>query len=879
MKQQHKFISIFLIVLAVLGAALISLFTVYFVRKPLDRMVDHERMNQLFEITNELFSGTEWKIRQHWDDAAEVADRFADTAVTSADDICIFLQDEDRLCRFGEEDISSILIDEDGRLYTADGPQGILSDVDPLINCTDRISFISDDKTDAQDHVMFVYALRKPAVFSKDGMEKKMCFGGIRVHMNTIGELFRSSSYGGNNSTYILSMDGSKLYMDERLYKDHVKGYNVFNVFRQLSEEQGLDFENVLETLKTSGLSLSSITIDGIECFYALKKMDNLDWIVMYIHPADQVASGTVTLVNSMLRMSGFSAAVLLFTIAVITFSVVQANRFHIQLREEQESSQQLQERNEQLEHEKKEVEDTYLAAQHANQAKTTFLNNMSHDIRTPMNAIIGFTSLALTHIDDKETIKNYLNKIMLSSEHLLSLINDVLDISRIESGKVKIEAKKCSLPSIIHDLRNIFQSDVKARRLNFYIDTVDVEHEDIICDKLRLNQVLINIMSNAMKFTRPGGTVSLRVVEKPSAPEGFADYQFIIKDTGVGMSEEFVRKIFEPFSREENSTISGIEGTGLGMAITKNIVDMMGGTVSVKSKLGEGSEFTVSLRFRISNHQKTITAIKSLEGFHALIADDNMDSCTSVEKMLRTIGMVPEWTTSGKEAIYRAKYALEENNPFKVYIIDFLMPDMNGMEVARRIRQEIGEQAIIIILSAYDWGDIDKEAKDAGVNAICAKPLFLSELYNILQNTNEIRSAKTVQEINPGDFKGKRVLLVDDVELNREIAVAILEEAGLEVESAENGKEAVEYVSGAKPGYIDLILMDVMMPVMDGYQAAREIRSLPDESLSHIPIIAMTANAFEEDRQAALDAGMNDHLAKPFQIGQLYKMMKQYLK
>ena len=534
----------------------------------------------------------------------------------------------------------------------------------------------------------------------------------------------------------------------------------------------------------------------------------------------------------------------------------------------EEEKAEEMQ-RQEQL-------QNAYELAERANQAKTNFLNNMSHDIRTPMNAIIGFTTLAATHLEEKDRLKDYLSKIMVSSNHLLSLINDVLDMSRIESGRVKIEETECSIPVVMHDLRNILQTDIKSKRLEFFIDTVDVVNEDVICDKLRLNQILLNCMSNAIKYTRPGGTVGIRIIQKENAPAGYADYDFVVRDTGIGMSEEFAQHIFEPFTREENSTVSRIPGTGLGMAITKNIVDMMGGTIKVHSKLGVGSEFTISLRFKTTMESQKRGVLPELDGFRALVADDSMDSCVSVEKMLRTIGLRPEWTTSGKEAVFRAKYATEQNDPYRVYIIDWLMPDMNGVEVVRRIREEIGEQVPIIILTAYDWSDIEQEAREAGVTAFCAKPLFLSELYDVLQNASAVEQP-LVPPIDPAEFSGKKILLVEDVELNREIAATILTEAGIEVACAQDGRQAVDYMADpAKP--VDLVLMDVMMPVMDGYEATRNIRALPDSDRANTPILAMTANAFDEDVKAALDAGMNGHLSKPLRLESLYEMMREYL-
>ena len=533
--------------------------------------------------------------------------------------------------------------------------------------------------------------------------------------------------------------------------------------------------------------------------------------------------------------------------------------------------------KNEDLEYHRT-LREAYEIAERANQAKTAFLNNMSHDIRTPMNAIIGFTSLAATHIDEKEHLKDYLEKIMISSNHLLALINDVLDMSRIESGKVKIEENECSIPVVLHDLRNILQTDIKSKRLDFFIDTVDVVNENVICDSLRLSQILLNCVSNAVKYTKPGGTVGIRIIQKEHAPEGYADYDFVVRDTGIGMSEEFVAHIFEPFSREENSTLSRVPGTGLGMSIAKNIVDMMGGTIRVKSKLGVGSEFTISLRFKTGEAVQRRGVIRELNGFRALVADDSMDSCVSVEKMLRAIGLRPEWTTSGKEAIFRAKYAKEQNDPFHVFIIDWLMPDMNGVEVVRRIRMEIGDDVPIIILTAYDWSEIEDEAREAGVTAFCAKPLFLSELYDVLQTASRPEDEEELHIYNAERFRGKKILLVEDVELNREIAETILKEIGIQVVSVENGEQAVRYIEETEEDFIDLILMDIMMPVMDGYEATRAIRKLSNPVKASKPIIAMTANAFEEDVRAALDAGMNDHMAKPIRVETLCQMIEKHL-
>ncbi len=521
-------------------------------------------------------------------------------------------------------------------------------------------------------------------------------------------------------------------------------------------------------------------------------------------------------------------------------------------------------------------LKDALMQANRASRAKTTFLSNMSHDIRTPMNAIIGFTALAISHIESRELVEGYLKKIMTSGNHLLSLINDVLDMSRIESGKLQLEEKPSSLPEILHGLRNIVLADVHAKQLELYMDTVDVVHENIICDNLRLNQVLLNLLSNSIKYTGPGGMVSMRISEKPGAPEGFARYEFCIRDTGIGMSEEFVARIAEPFERERNSTTSGIQGTGLGMAITKNIVDMMNGTIDIKSKQNVGTEFTVCFTFKLDGDVPESQAIPQLQNCRALVVDDDFNTCDSVTCMLQEIGLRAEWTLSGKEAVLRTRQAVMREDEYSVYVIDWLLPDMNGLEVARRVRKEIGADVPIIVLTAYDWSDIEDEAKAAGVTAFCSKPLFLSELRDCLQTIITDREDGG-QEEKPAHRTG-RILLAEDNELNQEIAVAILEEAGFTVEVAENGQAAVEKLKSSQPGYYRLVLMDVQMPVMNGYEATREIRRLKDKELSGIPILAMTANAFEEDRQEAIRSGMNGHIPKPINVETLMEALDALL-
>ena len=646
----------------------------------------------------------------------------------------------------------------------------------------------------------------------------------------------------------------------------------------------GLRANDILRNRKYEGLTHRQTSFSDARCFgvkigqEGLLKLLNRGIQILGADYAQNIAyrytGGLYTygFLDALLDHMAIVGSVLLAIVSLILFLLIRdRRRTKTEVVEKEKARVELEAKNRELAQSQQALSDALIAAEHANRAKTVFLNNMSHDIRTPMNAIAGFTALAASHIDNREQVQDYLSKISVSSQHLLSLINDVLDMSRIESGKVTLEETEVHLPDVIHDLRIIIQSSMTSRQQELFIDTQDVTHEDIITDRLRLNQILLNILTNAIKFTPPGGTIHFRVIEKPSPVSRVANLEFRIRDNGIGMSEEFQKTIFEAFTRERTSTVSGIQGTGLGMAITKNLVELMGGVISVHSVKDKGSEFIVELPCRISGDATRPEPLPELQGLRALVADDDTDTCLSISSMLREIGMRPDWTNYGKEAVIRAREARDQADEFAVYIIDWLMPDMNGIETVRRIRSVIGDSAPIIILTAYDWADIEEEARAAGVTAFCSKPLFMSDLRNLLSRPFMALSAQEAEESQPAattpDFTGKRVLLAEDNEMNQLIAEAILTETGLSVEIARNGKEAVEKMTGHPAGTYDIILMDIQMPEMDGYEAAKQIRALEDRKKASIPIVAVTANAFEEDRQTALEAGMNGHLAKPYDI------------
>lgn len=516
-------------------------------------------------------------------------------------------------------------------------------------------------------------------------------------------------------------------------------------------------------------------------------------------------------------------------------------------------------------------------AATSANKAKSEFLSSMSHDIRTPMNGIVGMTAIAIANIQDTARVQDCLKKISLSSRHLLGLINDVLDMSKIESGKLSLNIDILSLRDVMENIVNIIQPQIKERRQHFDIFIENIESEEVCCDGVRLNQVLVNLLSNAIKFTPEEGTINVYLYQEASpAGDSYVRCHFRVKDNGIGMSPEFQRKIFETFSREDNK-VQKIEGTGLGMAITKFIVGMMGGTIEVESEQGKGSEFHVTIDLERATIQDTDIV---LPPWRLLVVDNNEDLCRSAASVLKGIGVQAEWVLNGRAALQKIEENHRKNADYEIILLDWKMPDMNGLETIRGIRKIVGDDLPILIISAYDWSDIEEEARAAGAQGFISKPLFKSNLYLGLSRYVEGMLEDDEQETSADkelDFGGLRILLAEDNDLNWEIAEDILTDVGFEVEWAENGQICVDKFKQSEPGYYDAVLMDIRMPVMNGYDAAKAIRAL-DRPDARLPIIAMTADAFSEDIQRCLECGMNEHVAKPIDIDKLMKLLKRYL-
>ena len=533
---------------------------------------------------------------------------------------------------------------------------------------------------------------------------------------------------------------------------------------------------------------------------------------------------------------------------------------------------------NDELKRQQKILQDALLVAQKANDAKRDFLSRMSHEIRTPMNAIIGMSAVAFNYLDDKKRTADCLRKITFSSKHLLMLLNDVLDMSKIENGKLNIRQELFDLKNLVTSLADINYGIATAKGLAFEIVISGFKDELLLGDSMRVNQILLNLLSNAIKFTPKGGSVRLEIRMLRSASDKIW-LRFIVKDSGIGMKKEFLEHLYEPFEQADNGIARKYGGTGLGMAITKNLVAIMDGTIEVESQEGAGTTFMVDLPFGVSKVDKKTAA--EMEEMRVLVVDDDNDTCEHAVVLLKGMGVNVDWALNGFEAIEKVRSACEDDGRcYDVCFIDWCMPELDGIETARRMRRYVGPDVLIIIISAYDWSGIEEQAKAAGVNAFIAKPFFASNLYNTLLTVSRKPELgfSAVGNKETCDFGGKKVLLVEDNELNMEIASELLKFVNLQVEHAENGKVAVDIFRNSKEKEYALIFMDIQMPLMNGYDAARCIRSSEHPAAGTIPIIAMTANAFNDDVQAAFDAGMNGHLAKPIDVEVLYKTIARYI-
>ncbi len=653
--------------------------------------------------------------------------------------------------------------------------------------------------------------------------------------------------------SHIIRRDGSFVIRSGDAFRD-----NYFERIRSIFDEVGgEDAERYVEELKTAmstGEDYSNVLDMGSERRHLYcTLLPYSEWYLVTVMPYGILDRSIRSMVGSWGTLTVAGCSIVLMALILVFFKYIGLTRKQLQ-----------------------EVEEARREAVYANKAKSEFLSNMSHDIRTPMNAIVGMTAIATANLEDRQQLQNCLRKITLSSKHLLGLINDVLDMSKIESGKMTLNMDQVSLREVMESIVSIVQPQIKAKNQRFDVFIHDIFAENVYCDSVRLNQVLLNFLSNAIKFTPENGTIQVALWEEQSLKgSDYVRIHLMVKDNGIGMSEEFRQKIFESFTREDSARVRKTQGTGLGMAITKYIVDAMGGTIEVNSEQGKGSEFHVTLDLEQSDIQEMDMVLPE---WNMLVVDDDEQLCHGAVDALESIGVRAEWTLDGESAVEMVKKRHAEHKDYQVILLDWKLPGMDGIRTAVEIRRCLGEEIPILLISAYDWSEIEKEAREAGVNGFICKPLFKSTLFYGLRQfagQSEEQLQESVEEKQ--ELKGKRVLLAEDNDLNWEIAEELFSEEGLEMERAENGQICVEMFQKSMIGYYDAILMDIRMPVMTGYEAAWAIRKL-ERADSHVPIIAMTADAFSEDVKRCLDCGMNAHVAKPIDVQEVMRLLEKFI-
>ncbi len=671
--------------------------------------------------------------------------------------------------------------------------------------------------------------------------------------------------------SYIIREDGTYvLRSNEMAHKSYFE--SVYELFGSQEKAVAEQYVNELQAAMERGEDFSAVLSgEGSRFHLYCVNLPYSEWYLVTVLPFDSL--------NILIREMGQDWTHMVYVVCgIVMVALLLVFAQSLQIARKQMAA--LKAASEEANRERSAAEAARRDAEHANKAKSEFLSNMSHDIRTPMNAIVGMTTIAIANMGNMEQVQNCLRKIALSSKHLLGLINDVLDMSKIESGKMTLNVDQVSLREVMDSIVSIVQPQVKAKKQAFHIFINDISAENVCCDSVRLNQVMINILGNAVKFTPEEGAITVSLYEEDS-PKG-EDYirtHLIVKDNGIGMSEEYQKKIFDSFSREDTTRVQKTEGTGLGMAITKYIVDAMEGTIRVRSALGEGSEFHVVLDLLKAVVQE---ADMVLPDWKMLVVDDDEQLCESVVASLKSIGVTPDWCLNAETAIRKVEERHNRHDDYQIILLDWKLPDRDGIATAREIRRLYGNDIPILLISAYDWSEVEDEAKEAGVTGFIAKPLFRSTLFYGLQPyVGDVSAGKEIEESSAADkvvLEGRRILLAEDNEINWEIASELLSALGLELEWAENGKICLEKFSQSPLYYYDAILMDVRMPVMNGYEATAAIRALDRKDAASLPIVAMTADAFAEDVKKCMDSGMNAHVAKPIDVKEVCRQLEKFL-
>lgn len=822
----------------------------------LNTLVFTERQNQLQEVVAPYFEKIDTVTEQLWRTASALENRLITEQPADVEELQAFFEQEISIQNWEKQGISPIAIRDDGQYLDVDGVHGSLSYTEPLSDCEERTNYIYEPPYTGKMLNLYVYRLENPIRITYKTDTLSIEFVGITQKMETMNQYFRCSSYGNDNSTYILDRYGAKQYVDSSASMNLIEGHNVYGVLRKECEAQGKDFDALLAELASTGIVYSDVEISGQQCFYAMRKMPNTDFVILYSNPADRVATGTAALVH--LVMIVFAVMAVGIIVLVIEAAVVMFIRNRRQLAFETQARLELQKLN-------RELDKTNMDLQQASRAKSEFLANMSHDIRTPMNAIVGITSLMAREPGLSDKLSTYISKVQMSSQHLLSLINDVLDMSKIESSEVSLNCEPVNLAEMIGQVDSIIRSQTNEKGQRFQIRVHMVAHECVISDDVRLRQLLINLLSNATKYTPAGGTITLDLTERAGEQPGYAWYQISVADNGYGMDQEFLKHIFEPFTRAENSVTNKVQGTGLGMAIVKSVVDMMGGTIQVDSVLNQGTCFEVNLPLELDTNADSMGEI----GPVLLISDDEVLQQNMKASMQETQTDF-DIASSREEAAELIRIRKTE-----LVLLHGHRKDENLAEYTAYLRRQAQSDLLIFLLEDTQTETTEEIFRESGADGLILRPFFRTNLLRAMEQRKGLDSQK---KNDKAVLKGLHFLCAEDNKLNAEILEAMLSAEGAFCTICRNGQEIVDAFQKVQPGEYDAILMDVQMPVMNGLEAARAIRSGENPLGRTIPILAMTANAFKEDIQNSLAAGMDAHISKPIDMRVLEREMNRWI-
>ena len=853
---------------------------VYFAEYLRSRIFE-ERTTQLNEITSQVRVNIRSALDDHWKYLDAAVNLLSEREYETAADVTEQIAGLERLLELERHGSMLVLLDGQGNCYDAEGRHGVWADIHQLSG-GGRDTFISDSYLYQGSSWTFLRELEAPLQTEADGVAFTHAL--LLKDVYTMSQYYDSGAYGNKNETYILKSNGTRMHDDVSAGGSTIQSYNVLKV---LEEMEGQAYPDIRAALEEADTISASFRHGGREYYYCVTSLEEYDTLLLFLIPAEFVASGTVGMVGAVVRLLLFLVTILLVALILAAVSIVRqqssARLFRQEqenLRRQEEMNRRLEESNAMLARSKETAEQAFQIAEEANRAKSSFLSNMSHDIRTPMNAIVGFAALLARDAENPDKVREYTKKISASSQHLLGLINDVLDISKIEAGKTTLNLSVESVVELIENIDAIIRPQMKAKGHTFEVLSEDLRHERAMMDKLRLNQILLNLLSNAVKYTPEGGRVVLTVRELPQHARQLAHYRFVVEDNGYGMSPEYVEKIFQAFTREEDSVTNRIQGTGLGMAITKNLLDLMGGKITVKSEKGRGSVFTVDLELPISEQSVDQDFWKSRGITRLLAAGGEEAVCRNVQQAMENAGVAVDCALDGERAVEMVKAAQREGRPYHVVLLDGETPGMDGLEISRRIRGEITENAPILALSSYDWPEVEEAAKAAGVDVLLSKPFFLTSFRQKVEAYLSCGQPEAEPASAGGEnvLRGMHILVAEDNEINAEILEELLDIAGASCRICGNGQLVAEAFEGSAPGDYQLILMDVQMPVMNGYEATRVIRDCGHPLALTIPIIAMTANAFAEDIRDALEAGMNAHVSKPIDMAVLERTVRAVL-